>query len=102
MPCGGFSNALATISQNGVLLSYANGALTSTGSILNPTQVRAIQFGNAIGVIAGSNINFTNGQVWTKLDLAPTYVTSIPNDGNAKIIQIGSIVGGSGAPFPTA
>src|SRR5262249_19154627 len=66
---GGFSNALASISQNGVQLMYVIGASTSTGSILNATQVRAISFGNATGTITGSNISFTNGQVWTKLDL---------------------------------
>jgi hypothetical protein len=86
---GGFTNQLASISQNSVQLTYSVGGQTSSGSILNPTQVRAVDFGNSVGTIAGSNITFSNGQVWTKLDLPPTWTSSIGGQ-PAQILQNGT------------
>jgi len=51
--------------------------------------VRAVDFGNSTGNIAGSNISFSNGQVWTKLDLPPTWSSSLGGQ-PAKIIQNGT------------
>jgi hypothetical protein len=86
---GGFTNQLASIVQNSVQLTFNVGGQTSSGSILNSTQVRAIDFGNAVGNIGPSQISFNNGQVWTKLDLPPTW-TSNKGGVPAKIIQDGT------------
>ena len=86
----GVSNGtLASISQNGVSLTFVNGAATSIGAILNPTQVRAVNFGNSVGTWVDNTLTFTNGQVWTKLDLSPTYTSSIGNK-PTQILQNGT------------
>jgi hypothetical protein len=80
------NGSLATITQTFTTLSFnVTSSITSTGSILNPSQVRATNFGSAVGTIAGNVITFTNGQIWTKLDLPNVYTSSL--GGTAQVLQ---------------
>jgi hypothetical protein len=82
---------VATISQNGVALTVnPPGGSPVTGSISSATQISAPAFGGTASFGDGT-INWGNGQVWTKLDLATNYTSSI-NGQPAQIIQNGSVL----------
>jgi hypothetical protein len=86
---GGYTNAMASITQNGVALTFYVGSQSSSGSLINQSQVRAINFGNAVGTISSGTISFNNGQVWRKLDLPMNYTSSL-GGGQAQILSNGT------------
>jgi hypothetical protein len=81
------STSLGSITESGTGLTFDGPSGTSTGSIVGPTQVTG--YGTTGALVNGSTIQFANGQVWTKLDLAPNYFTSA--GGKTQLLQNGTI-----------
>ncbi len=80
------NGTVASISQTLTTLTFtASASVTSTGTVMSPSQVRATNFGSSVGTIVGNVINFTNGQVWTKLDLPNLWTSSL--GGNTQVLQ---------------
>ena len=84
---GNVPSSLGSITQSGTALTFSGPSGNSSGSITGSTQVSA--YGTTGTLVNGTTIQFTNGQVWTKLDLAPTYVTSA-GGGTTQVIQNGT------------
>jgi hypothetical protein len=67
------NNQLTAVLQNGTQLTFVNaGGGTSTGSLLGANQVAATDW-QQTATFQDGMLTFANGNVWTKLDLSPTY-----------------------------
>jgi hypothetical protein len=82
---------LASITQNGVLLTLVNGGTTNSATITGTSQLTVSLGGGITGqaTFGDGRISFTNnGQVWTKLDLPPDYTN--PGGAGTHILQNGT------------
>jgi hypothetical protein len=88
---GGGPSGLGTITEAGVGLTYNGPSGTFSGAIVSPTQVNMVVGGNTLtGTLTnGTTITFSNNQVWTKLDLAPNYTTSV-GGGATQVLPTGT------------
>ena len=70
---GSGTPTLASITQTGTALALVNGGNSSSATITSPT---ALQVGASRATFGDGTITFSNGRVWTKLDLPSDYTNA--------------------------
>jgi hypothetical protein len=89
----GGSTTLGSIAQSGTVLTFDGPAGNNlSGTLVTPTQA-TMTLGNMTTLTGtltnGTTITFSDGEVWTKLDLAPNYITSA-GGGGTQVVQNGT------------
>jgi hypothetical protein len=86
------STTLGSIAQSGLGLAFNGPSGNLSGTLVTPTQV-TMTLGNKTTLtgtlVNGTTILFSDGEVWTKLDLAPNYFTSA-GGGATQVVQNGT------------
>jgi hypothetical protein len=96
------NNQLTSVLQDGTRLTFVNaGGGTSTGSLLGANQVAATDW-NQSATFQDGMLTFANGNVWTKLNLSPTYTNAagdrvgvIQNSANTGLVFVNKAGGTS-------